>query len=140
MSGAIAVGGVTGNNNGIVFQSFASGSVSGATDVGGLVGQNAEGEIISSYSAAESPSPQKAGDAPAAFSADMLRQLDGTGSGWAPDKPPVADSEFWYCDSDGSGAIEQSEQRPDNYAWDMGAASQLPALRCTPGGVARQRD
>lgn len=139
VSGAIAVGGVTGTNNGIVFQSFAAGPVSGATDVGGLVGQNAEGEIISSYSLASSVAPQSSDDAPAAASVAVLRQLDGVGSGWAPDKPPAEDSEFWYCDTDGSGTVERSEQRADNYAWDMGTATQLPALRCTPGGVARQR-
>ena len=46
---------------------------------------------------------------------------------------------LWFCDIDGSGAIEATEQVASNYAWQMGTNEERPALSCPPGGIARQR-
>ena len=45
-----------------------------------------------------------------------------------------------WCDSDGSGSIEEDEQDDDNRLWDFGDEDDYPALRCTLRGVAAQRE
>jgi len=146
VQGTIGVGGITGNNNGVVFQSYATGRVSGELDVGGLVGKNADGSVQASYWDTDATGQDRAsgtdeGDLEAAFPTSKagLRGLDGDTSQWAPSNLPAENPEYWYCDTDGSGEVEPSEQVDGNFAWDMGASSDEPAISCAPGGVSRQR-
>lgn len=146
VQGNTAVGGITGTNNGIVFQTFATGSVAGSADVGGLVGKNADGVVQASYwdvagTGQEAASGTAEGDLGGAISSDDkgLRRLDGDDSRWAPSAGPTENPDYWYCDADGSGQVEAGEQVSSNYAWELGTVSDVPAIRCAPGGVARQR-
>lgn len=53
VSGNFYVGGLAGQNNGTITNSYSTGSVSGAQNIGGLVGQNYySGSIVNSYSSA----------------------------------------------------------------------------------------
>jgi hypothetical protein len=120
--------------------------VSGETDVGGLVGKNADGSVQASYwdtdaSGQDSASGTEEGDLNGAFPTSKagLRGLDGDTSQWAPSNLPAENPEFWFCDSDGSGEVEAGEQTDGNFAWDMGVSSELPAIGCAPGGASRQR-
>lgn len=146
VQGVAAVGGVAGNNNGLVARSFATGPVRGSESSGALVGQNADGVIRASYWDAAGVDQTEAsgndqGDPGGAVGLDAaaLKNLNGDASGWAPGKLPVAEPENYFCDTDGSGAVESAERTADNYAWSMGVEGQLPALTCVPGGIARQR-
>ncbi len=146
VKGNTGVGGIAGNNNGIVFHSYAAGPVTGQADVGGLVGKNAEGIVQASYwdapgTGQASASGTAEGDLAGAHSSDdtALRLLDGDGSQWTPSTGPAENPDFWYCDADGSGEVEAEEQVSSNYAWALGTGSEVPAIRCAPGGIARQR-
>ncbi len=44
-----------------------------------------------------------------------------------------------YCDTDGSGNIEEEERSSTNRLWDFGNSSQYPALHCVVGDLAKQR-
>ena len=49
------------------------------------------------------------------------------------------DNRSVWCDSDGTGEIEVAERTNDNRVWDFsGGSDSLPAITCTPRGVARQ--
>ncbi|MCP4001167.1 MAG: c-type cytochrome [Gammaproteobacteria bacterium] len=145
--GNAGVGGISGNNNGVVFHSYATGTIEGNEDVGGLVGKNAAGTIAASTWGTDTTGQRRAsgteeGDTSGAMSMDSegISLLNGEVSGWSPDILPVANPEYYFCDTDGSGEIEVAEKTAANYAWDMGNSSQFPVLTCVPGGVARQRN
>jgi cytochrome c553 len=147
VSGNIGVGGITGNNNGIVFQSYAMGFIEGLEDVGGLVGKNADGRIEVSYWDADATgqsvgSGTQEGDTRGATVMDVagLKALNGQSSGWAPEKLPQQNPQYFFCDTDGSGEIEAHERTANNYAWDFGHSGQFPVVRCVFGGAARQRN
>lgn len=152
VTGVSAVGGIAGNNNGVIFQSYANGEVKGESDVGGVVGKNADGIVEASYwnvdtTGQTDASGTQEGDYSDAIRVNDsgLRQLDGDGTGWAASElstsqeDPEQGPELWFCDTDGSGEIEASEQDAENYAWDTGASTDVPVLSCTPGGIVRQR-
>jgi len=148
VNGSAAAGGIAGNNNGVIFQSYANGRVSGKSDTGGLVGKNADGIVEASYWNIDSTGQKKAsGTIEGDFSdttrvnENGLKQLNGDVTGWAAADLSVARSEpeLWFCDIDGSGEVETSEQIASNYAWHMGTESELPVLSCPPGGIDRQR-
>jgi hypothetical protein len=148
VSGNTAVGGIAGNNNGEIFQTYASGKVMGRAETGGLVGKNADGMVEASYwnfaaTGQPDPSGTSEGDLSDAVRVNEsgLRQLNGNITAWAPTDVSVANIEphLWFCDVDGSGAIEAAEQVASNYAWQMGTNEERPALSCPPGGIARQR-
>jgi cytochrome c553 len=143
VKGAAAVGGIAGNNNGVVAQTWVSGAVSGATEAGSLVGKNADGTVQESYFAAEITGLQNAsGTDEGQFSRAQSASLAVLSAKTQKDSLLSAstDPEWTYCDSDGSGAIETAEQTDDNFVWDYGSATDLPAVRCVPGGVGVQRN
>ena len=61
ISGTNFVGGLVGDNGGIINSSYATGSVSGTENTGGLVGYQGNGSIISSYAAVEVFGPSNSG-------------------------------------------------------------------------------
>ena len=142
VQGNTAVGGIAGTNNGQVLNSYSFGFISGQADVGGLVGKNAEGDVQSSYwDTAATGQLQASGTKEGsvvsanALAIAAISRLTPDDVDWF-DDPAII--EQTYCDSDGSGSVEAAEQNAANFAWDLQAPGQLPALRCTPGGVAIQ--
>ncbi|MEC9375311.1 MAG: cytochrome c [Pseudomonadota bacterium] len=145
VEGNTAVGGITGTNNGLVFQAYAIGAVKGNLDVGGVVGKNAEGDIRSSYwdsmtTSQMQPSGTIEGDLSGAkeLQIEALSLLKDNDSTWLDTLKADASPDDYYCDTDGSGKVETFEQNEQNFSWDLRLSSQLPALRCTPGGVFQQ--
>lgn len=145
VNGNMAVGGVVGNNNGVIAQSYTLSEVKGQADVGGLVGKNADGEILSSYwglaaTGQLQASGTREGDISGASALQIaaLSRLSVNDTDWNAVDAAATVAEANYCDTDGSGEIEAAEQVATNFAWDLRAQGQLPALRCTPGGVAQQ--
>lgn len=146
IDGNEAVGGIVGNNNGTIGQSYSIARVSGARQAGALVGKNADGALSRSYwSRALSRQDNPSGTAEGSYhdTAEMsriaLQQLGGAVSGWAISNLQVKDPVMHFCDRDGSGSIESAEQTDDNLIWDFGDSRQLPAIRCTPGDITQQR-
>jgi len=142
VEGVAAVGGIAGNNNGLVAQSWVSAAVSGATEAGSLVGKNADGSVQDSYFIAEATGLQNAsGTREGQFARAQTIGLADLRGAVQQDSLLNAstDPEWTYCDRDGSGAIEGAEQTEDNLVWDYGSATDLPAVRCVPGGVNVQR-
>jgi cytochrome c553 len=142
VNGAAAVGGIAGNNNGLIAQTWMSGAVSGAKEVGSLVGKNADGNVQDSYFATENTGLEDAsGTAEGEFSQVQSVAFAALQSVMLADSllNASADPEWVYCDTDGSGVIEDSEQAAANRIWDYGSSTELPALRCVPGGVNAQR-
>jgi hypothetical protein len=140
--GKTAVGGIAGNNNGRVVHTWFASVVKGTADVGALVGKNAEGLVLGSYfdssaTGQELASGTEEGEFAEARSLSLaaLQMLDDQSSEWSDAEP-----ELLYCDRDGSGGIESQERSDDNRIWDFGTQLDLPAINCTPGGVAMQRD
>jgi len=120
VSGADAVGGLVGRNNGSVRRSFASGTVSSAGASGGISGLQVDAEEEAVYWSASAH----------AENASDLAALSAEESGWAPVRPPVAGFIDYYCDANSNGFIDPNEQGPDNYIWQFGADG-APTLRCT---------
>lgn len=153
VAGNEAVGALVGANNGTIRHSYAVGAVSGQRRLGGLVGENASGSISGSYWDAQatgrtfgigSEDHSDSGsdnnlidegefDSLAAFRLDgpRLRLMTAKESGWVPSQRPTSEPELWYCDANGNGEVDASEQTQDNAAWDFGGPGDPPDLRCT---------
>ncbi len=120
VSGADAVGGLVGRNNGLVKRSFAAGVVTSNGAAGGISGLQVDAEEEAVYWSAAAHSED----------ASDLAALTEDETGWAPVQSPVAGFIDYYCDANSNGFIDPGEQRPDNYIWQFQAGA-APALRCT---------
>ena len=142
VNGAVAVGGIAGNNNGTVAQTWFASAVVGRDEVGSLVGKNADGIVKASYFVAELTGvPQVSGtdegmlEGSNAISFVKLQALDNASL-----LRSAESAEWRYCDTDGSGEIEVAEQIESNLIWDFGKLGESPAISCVPGGVSAQRN
>jgi cytochrome c553 len=155
VSGAYAVGGLAGTNNGLIKNSYALGAVSGEDAVGGLVGVRSQGAEIDSYwDTAQTGQKVAAGDddgplsdpgtrfgpAPivAAYGASNskgmttanLTNLDGSDSGWLPAKGLSSNLLANYCDLNRNGFTDFAERLPTNTVWNFGSETEMPKLQC----------
>jgi len=162
VSGSTSVGGLVGTNNGTIRASYATGKVEGKAKVGGLVGDNAGGTVAASYwdmratgrnfgagsddaSAAGTGNDNNRIDAGevsrlAAYgkTVQALRTMDADSTGWHMRPAAGGEEVVLHCDTDADGTVGESEQRPDNLAWDFGTTADLPGLRCIDEGLAAQ--
>lgn len=156
VDGVTAVGGLVGTNNGSIRASYATGRVEGQSKVGGLVGDNAGGTVAASYwdlrgtgrgfgagnDDANDDNRVGAGELSrlAAYgkTVQALRALDAAATGWAAAPATGGEEAVLHCDANADGAVTADEQRPDNLSWDFGTGAELPALRCSAGGLAVQ--
>ena len=128
------MGGLVGDNRGIVAASYATGQVSGVSEAGGLVGFNrSDGEIQASYATGPVAAAVNAGGLVGSNEADVTdsywdTQTSGhaTGSGGrttARLKSPTGYSGIysnWNLDLDGDGTNDSP--------WHFGTGSQYPVL------------
>jgi hypothetical protein len=115
VSGADTVGGLVGRNNGTIRRSYAAAAVKGDSNTGPLVGITVDGEEKSVFA------PGTAAD---------LKALDAEKSGWAPKVNISHDMLDFYCDGNFSGAIEPAERNARNYIWAFDKPGAPPTLRC----------
>jgi hypothetical protein len=131
VSGADAVGGLVGRNNGVIESSFSAGLVSGSGQIGALVGFVVEEQVSRSYTeGVDNAHPEAQTD---------LSQLDGESTGWAPAEIPITKPLNYFCDLNRNGFIDPAEARADNYIWEFGQAGERPAVRCVVGGIEKQK-
>jgi len=120
--GADNVGGLVGRNNGSVLHSYAAGTVRSDGTAGGISGITVEGEEKNSFWSVEAQI-EKAAD---------LGALTGAQSGWVPSqRPPAVELINYYCDTNGNGFIDPEEQTDENLVWNFGDTTQPPTIRCT---------
>lgn len=119
VTGADNVGGLVGRNNGSVKRSYATGTVSSKGSSGGISGVTVEGEVAASYWSTAAQ-PKDAVD---------ISMLNGTQTGWAPESEPVADLLDYYCDLNANGFVDPEERSSENYVWAFDASA--PSLHCT---------
>ncbi len=132
VKGLDSVGGLIGRNNGKVRNSYARGAVSGESNTGGLVGATVEGRADASYGSPDAralPGQAKT----------KLETLDGSKTGWIPERMPAADLLYYFCDINRNGFIDPDERAAENYVWSFGAETDFPALTCTIDGLNAQR-
>ena len=111
VSGGSEVGGLVGRSKGEIMASYATGVVSGDTKVGGLVGDN-RGTVIASYFDTDASGQTDA------TQGKTTAQLQAPTSYEAPASNIYAE---WNVDLDGDEA--------DDDPWDFGTSSQYPALK-----------
>lgn len=121
VSGADAVGGLVGRNNGSVRTSYAASRVMSEGSSGGISGFTVEGEEDRNFwSAAAHPD-----------GASDLHLLTAEDSGWVPAAGDYLGLIDAYCDANANGFIDPQERRAGNRIWDFGDSAQSPTIRCT---------
>ncbi len=141
VSGATAVGGIAGNNNGSVEQTWIASRVAGSQEVGSVVGKNADGAVRANYFVAALTGVDNVSGTDEGVLENnqdiSLTELQSLRS--AALLTRAGNAEQRYCDKDGSGDIEASEQVIGNLIWIFGKSGDMPAISCVPGGIAVQR-
>ncbi len=130
----------TNANTQIHFSYAAGGPISGSGEVGGLIGR-AEGQSIVNASYWDTETTMQSTSAGTDLGMGKItaelqnpEDLDFTGI-----------YQFWgnfWCDPNTGDELEsKTEPEDDRFirVWDLGNSTQYPALRCVPGGLARQR-
>lgn len=112
VSGADAIGGLVGRNNGIVRRSFSAAAVKGESNTDPIVGLTVDGEVKSAF-------------------ADLAK-LTAEAPVWSPKVNTSHDLLDFYCDKNFSGAIEPAERVAANYVWQFPTAGGVPKLSCIP--------
>jgi hypothetical protein len=124
VSGADAVGGLVGRNNGLVANVYATSRVSSAGQSGAVVGFVVEGDVAETYDADSSD----------------LGGLTGQSTGWSPDQLPVVKPQQYFCDRNGNGFIDPDERVADNYIWAFRGSQERPKISCIVGRSYGKKD
>jgi len=120
VSGADAVGGLIGRNNGTVSRSYATGRVMSDGAAGELVGVNLDdAKVGDSFTAGTRADARARATDPADPAA------------WSPAGLPAARLLAYFCDTNGNAYIDPDERVPENYIWAVHSPAALPVLRCT---------